>query len=128
MTAKKTKTSSKTSKRAAAHRRGAEARAKEAANPRVQTAPDTTDLNLETDQPDAMPRNAKKTNATVEPGKSKDTQGKGAYALESSNPDKPPSRKSTRGSANHQKPDSQLQRRATRRTRSPQARSQSRSG
>ena len=76
----------------------------------------------------AKPRNARKDNATVAPGDSKDTKGKASYELESSNPSKRPSRKSTRGSANRAKPDSQLKNRQTRAVRSPQARSQSRAG
>ncbi len=49
-----------------------------------------------------------------------------SYSLEDSNPEKRPSRKSTRGSSNRIKPDSNLRRRQTRRVRSPQSRSQMR--
>ena len=51
-----------------------------------------------------------------------------SYALEDSNPEKRPSRKSTRGSSNRQKPDSNLKRRVTRKVRSPQSRHASASG
>jgi hypothetical protein len=127
MAAKNAK-STKVAQAVAKDRRAAESRAKEASVGRGKTPSKTAEPSKTKTQPEARPRNAKKTNATVQSGESSDTQGKAAYELEASNPAKRPSRKSTRGSANRQKPDSQLKRRATRKTRSPQARSQSRSG
>lgn len=117
---------------AAEHRRGAEARAKNMATGRGKTPSKTAETSGSSKrgaaQPGAKPRNARKDNETVAPGASKDTKGKASYELESSNPSKRPSRKSTRGSANRAKPDSQLKNRQTRAVRSPQARSQSRAG
>lgn len=54
--------------------------------------------------------------------------GSGSRGLEASNPDKRPSRKSTRGGANRAKPDTQQRRQATRATRSPEARHAARAG
>lgn len=54
--------------------------------------------------------------------------GTGTRGLEASNPDKRPSRKSTRGGANRVKPDTQQRRQATRATRSPEARHAARAG
>lgn len=54
--------------------------------------------------------------------------GTGTRGLEASNPEKRPSRKSTRGGANRVKPDAQQRRQATRATRSPEARHAARAG
>ena len=107
-------------------RRGAEARAKNMATPLGATPSKTAETTKRRTQRDAAPRNASKDQ--IEPGASKDTKGTATYELESSNPAKRPSRKSSRRSANHSKPDSQLKNRQTRAIRSPQARSQSRAG
>ena len=113
---------------AAAHRRGAVARAKQMATGRARTPSKTGETSKRKAQPNAKPRNARKDHAPAARGGSKDTKGKASYELESSNPSKRPSRKSTRGSANRSKPDSQLKNRQTRAIRSPQARSRSRAG
>jgi hypothetical protein len=96
------------------------------ATPRGATPSKTAETSKRRAQPKARPRNAK--NDAVRAGESKDQKGKATHELEASNPAKRPSRKSTRGGANHAKPDSQLKRRQTRAVRSPQARSQSRAG
>lgn len=106
--------------------RGDDARDKEIAVGKGRTPSKTAQTGKKRVQPKAQPRNAKKDN--VGAGQSKDTKGKATHELEASNPSKRPSRKSTRGGANHAKPDSQLKRRQTRAIRSPQARSQSRAG
>lgn len=115
-------------KTAATDREGAQSRAKEMATGRGRTPSKTAETSKKKAQPNAKPRNARKDNETVAPGESKDTKGKASYELESSNPAKRPSRKSTRGGANRAKPDSQLKNRQTRAVRSPKARSQSRAG
>ena len=71
---------------------------------------------------DAKPKNLK---ADKNDKKSK---GKSTYELESRPPGKRPSRKSTRGGANHAKPDSQLRRQTTRAVRSPKNRHAMRGG
>lgn len=129
MAAKKTQSTNssaatRTSK--ARTRRGAEERKKNMATPAGATPSKTSETSRRRAQPSAKPRNAKKDG--VRPGDSNDTKGKATHELEASNPAKRPSRKSTRGGANHAKPDSQLKRRQTRAVRSPQARSQSRAG
>lgn len=58
----------------------------------------------------------------------KRSKGKATHQLESSNPGKRPSRKSSRGGANHIKPDSQQRRQVTRAVRSAKNRSAMRSG
>jgi hypothetical protein len=58
----------------------------------------------------------------------KTNKGKSTRELEASNPEKRPSRKSTRGGANHIKPDSQQRRQTTRKVRSPENRHAMRSG
>ena len=130
-TSARTKTRSPKKRSAAADRRGAQSRAKEMATGRGKTPSKTGENDNDARaraQPDAKPRNARKANATVQPGESKNTKGKATHELESSNPSKRPSRKSTRGGANRAKPDSQLKNRQTRAIRSPKSRSQSRAG
>jgi len=112
--------------KAARSKRGDDERDKSIAVGKGRTPSKTAQTGKKRVQPNAKPRNAKKDG--VSPGGSKDTKGKASYELESSNPAKRPSRKSTRGSANRAKPDSQLKNRQTRAIRSPQARSQSRAG
>lgn len=113
---------------AAADRRGAESRAKEMATGSDKTPSKTAETSSRSEQPNAKPRNAKKHSASVKAGESKNKKGKATHELESSNPEKRPSRKSTRGGANHAKADSQLKNRQTRAVRSPKARSSSRAG
>lgn len=122
-----TKRNSKVKSKRAAHRRAAESRAVEAATGKGRTPSKTAEVSKRRAQPTARPRNANLQD-DIEPGASKNTRGKAANDLESSNPAKRPSRKSTRGGANHAKPDSQLQRRAKRAIRSPSARAVSRGG
>jgi hypothetical protein len=71
----------------------------------------------------AQPKNLK--GADTDDRKDK---GKATHELEASNPAKRPSRKSTRGGANHIKPDSQLRRRVVRALRSPKNRQAMRGG
>lgn len=58
----------------------------------------------------------------------KKNKGQSTYRLESTEPGKRPSRKSTRGGANHAKPDSQQRRQTTRAVRSAKARKDMRGG
>lgn len=70
----------------------------------------------------ASPRNLKAEKSD------KKSKGKATHQLEASNPGKRPSRKSSRGGANHIKPDSQQRRQVTRSVRSAKNRSSMRSG
>lgn len=108
-------------------KRGDDARDRNMATGRGKATPSkTAETSKRRAQPTARPRNAAKDRSR--PGDTKDMKGKATYELESSNPAKRPSRKSSRGGANRAKPDSQLKRRQTRAVRSPSARSQSRAG
>lgn len=73
-----------------------------------------------------MVTDAKPRNLNAADKDSKKNKGKATHALEATQPGKRPSRKSTRGGANHIKADSQQARAVTRAHRSPQARHASR--
>jgi hypothetical protein len=76
----------------------------------------------ELDDSNAVPKNAKGDKNNMK------SKGKSTHELEARAPGKRPSRKSTRGGANHIKPDSQQHRQTTRAVRSPKNRHAMRGG